>query len=162
MISTCKIVSVSKHPDASKLNVCTVSTGSEELQVICGASNVAEGMISIIAQVGATLPSGKRIEIGELRGMKSFGMLCSAKDLNISQENGIIHLPEETKLNENYQSLDLSLLSSTPWFKYKLVDSHIEKDGRIFVVQAKTPKIDGRIISETYWDGEKYLYRSFL
>ncbi len=160
MIRTCKITKVTKHPDSNKLKVCQVDNGQKTVQVICGASNVQEGMITIIAEMGSTLPSGVNIQVGELRGMESHGMLCSPKDLNLSQENGIIHLPKDSELGIQYNEVESRLLSSTPWFLYKLVDQHIEENGKIKVTRNKVDT--GKLISETYWDGEKYLYRSYL
>jgi len=162
MILTAKILSTKKHPDASKLKVCTVDTGSEKFEVVCGASNVEINMVTILAQVGSILPSQTKIEIGELRGVKSYGMLCSAKDLNISNESGIIHLDDNQELGVLYTELDKSLLSSIPWFTYKLVDTHVEKkNGIIQVVNAPIKIPEGTVISQSYWDGSKYLYRSF-
>lgn len=161
MILTAKITKVQKHPDASKLKVCTVDTGSENFTVVCGASNVEEGMVTVLAQVGSTLPSNTKIEIGELRGVKSHGMLCSAKDLGIANESGIIHLSDDQRLGISYKELDKEALSSIPWFSFKLVDTHIEKDGRIFVINHPKKIPDGKILSQSYWDGSQYLYRSF-
>ncbi len=161
MIVTAKILEIKKHPDASKLKLCTVDNGSEKFQVVCGASNIQDGMVTILAQVGSTLPSGTKIEIGTLRGEKSYGMLCSAKDLGISNESGIIHLTDTQELGIAYTSLDQDNLSSIPWFTFKLTDTHIEKSGKIIVVNHPDNIPDGKIISKSYWDGSKYLYRSF-
>lgn len=74
-----------KHPEADKLNVCKVDVGEEaDLQIVCGASNVAEGQYVIVAKVGATLP-GLKIKKAKLRGVESEGMICSLKELGLQQ-----------------------------------------------------------------------------
>ncbi len=161
MILTAKIIEVNKHPDAMKLKVCIVDTGAEQFQVVCGASNVQVGMITILAQVGSTLPSKTKIEVGELRGVKSHGMLCSAKDLGISNESGIIHLNDSQDLGKDYKELKRETLSSIPWFNFKLIDTHIENNGIISVINHPNDLPSGKVISQSYWDGSQYLYRSF-
>jgi phenylalanyl-tRNA synthetase beta chain len=89
-----EVLSVEKHPDAEKLNVCRVSDGSEEFQIVCGAPNVRAGMKAPLAKLGAVLPNGITIKKAKLRGVESFGMLCSAKELGISEESsGLMDLP---------------------------------------------------------------------
>ena len=98
-----KVISVSDHPNADRLNVCMVSDGKEEFQVVCGAPNVAEGQIIAYAKVGSTLPSGFNLEKIKLRGVESNGMICSARELNISDEHdGILVLPESCILGANF------------------------------------------------------------
>ena len=70
---------VTKHPDAEKLNVCRVFTGKEDVQIVCGAPNVRAGMKAPLATIGAVLPNGTHIKPAKLRGVESFGMLCSAR-----------------------------------------------------------------------------------
>lgn len=91
-----EVKSVSKHPDAEKLNVCIVSTGREQLQIVCGAPNVRAGMKAPLAMVGAKLPNGIEIKQAKLRGVQSAGMLCSARELGMSEEaSGLWDLPAE-------------------------------------------------------------------
>jgi len=98
-----KVISVSDHPNADRLNVCMVSDGKEEFQVVCGAPNVAEGQIIAYAKVGSTLPGGFNLEKIKLRGVESNGMICSARELNISDEHdGILVLPESCTLGANF------------------------------------------------------------
>ena len=98
-----KVISVSDHPNADRLNVCMVSDGKEEFQVVCGAPNVAEGQIIAYAKVGSTLPGGFNLEKIKLRGVESNGMICSARELNISDEHdGILVLPESCILGANF------------------------------------------------------------
>lgn len=96
-----------KHPDAEKLNVCKVDVGTEELQIVCGASNVDKGQYVIVAKVGATLP-GIKIKKAKLRGVESQGMICSLKELGLSNsvlpknsQEGIYVFSEEQQLGAN-------------------------------------------------------------
>lgn len=80
-----KIVSIENHPDADKLRICKVDTGSEVLQIVTGAPNVKEGDYIPLALVGATLPGGE-IKLSKLRGVESFGMMCSIEELNLTKD----------------------------------------------------------------------------
>ena len=92
-----EVLSVERHPDADKLTVCQVAgAGSTLLQVVCGAPNVRAGMKAPLALEGATLSSGDTIGKTKLRGVESSGMLCSARELGLSEEHeGILELPDE-------------------------------------------------------------------
>ncbi|MEN9357787.1 MAG: hypothetical protein RL695_1958, partial [Pseudomonadota bacterium] len=82
-----QVISVEKHPDADKLNLCKVDAGeAAPLQIVCGAPNVAAGMKVPCALIGAVLP-GITIKKAKVRGIESFGMLCSARELGITQED---------------------------------------------------------------------------
>ncbi len=95
-IVVAEVLSVERHPDAEKLNVCRVNTGSETVQIVCGAPNVRAGMKAPLAQIGATLPDGIAIKSAKLRGVESFGMLCSARELGLSEDSsGLLDLPQE-------------------------------------------------------------------
>lgn len=97
-----EVKSVTKHPDAEKLNVCSVSTGSEEFQIVCGAPNVRAGMKAPLATIGAKLPSGTEIKRAKLRGVESFGMLCSARELGLSEDSsGLFDLPAELQVGQD-------------------------------------------------------------
>lgn len=87
-----EVIGLEKHPDADKLNIATVNTGSEALQIVCGAPNVAVGIKVPLAQIGAKLPNDLNIKKGKLRGVESFGMLCSAKELGLSEESSGLHI----------------------------------------------------------------------
>ncbi|OHD89289.1 phenylalanine--tRNA ligase subunit beta [Sulfuricurvum sp. RIFCSPLOWO2_12_FULL_43_24] len=82
-----------KHPDADKLNVCQVNVGNEVRQIVCGASNVREGIHIALATVGAELPGGLKIKEAVLRGVDSHGMICSSKEIGLpSMGEGIMIL----------------------------------------------------------------------
>ena len=81
-----EVLSVEQHPDADKLSVCVVSDGQQKVQVVCGAPNVRAGMKVPFAQVGAVLPGDFKIKKAKLRGVESFGMLCAANELQISED----------------------------------------------------------------------------
>ncbi|MDC1287736.1 phenylalanine--tRNA ligase subunit beta, partial [Gammaproteobacteria bacterium] len=90
-----EILSVEKHPDADKLNLCQVDDGEEQVTVVCGARNVRAGLKVAFARVGAELP-GIRIEKAKLRGVESFGMICSATELELAEtSDGILELPAD-------------------------------------------------------------------
>ncbi|MCE5286747.1 MAG: phenylalanine--tRNA ligase subunit beta [Pelosinus sp.] len=104
-VVTGKIVGIEPHPNADKLRICKLNTGKEELIIVTGAANVREGHIVPVALVGAKLPNGMKIKESKLRGEMSYGMLCSAAELNIDSKlvppecrNGIYLLPTDTPL----------------------------------------------------------------
>ena len=104
-----EILSVSPHPDADKLVVCTVSTGDQEHQVVCGAPNARQGIKVPFAMVGARLEDFK-IKKAKLRGVESFGMLCSEQELGLSDSHdGLLELPVDAPTGQNvrdYLQLD--------------------------------------------------------
>ena len=92
-----EIVERVKHPNADTLSVCQVNTGSETVQIVCGAPNARAGMKAPLATVGAKLPGGMEIQKAKLRGVESFGMLCSGRELALSEESGgLLELPADT------------------------------------------------------------------
>lgn len=91
-----RIVDMARHPSADKLSVCSVDTGQEILPVVCGAPNVSKGVKVPIAVPGARLADNTPIAKRELRGIESFGMLCSEKELGLSEDHsGIFILPDD-------------------------------------------------------------------
>ncbi len=92
-----RIVSADKHPEADRLQVCQVDAGGDDLvQIVCGAPNARAGLMAPLAKVGAVLPGGMKIEAAQLRGVESFGMLCSAKELGTdSDASGLLELPAD-------------------------------------------------------------------
>ncbi len=106
-----KVLTVAAHPDAQKLRVCTVDVAGEEtLSIVCGAANVAAGMRVPVACVGARLPGNFKIKKAKLRGVPSFGMICSASELGLADaSDGIMSLPADASVGEdirNYLKLD--------------------------------------------------------
>ena len=100
-----KVENTKDHPNADSLKICEVNDGVKVYQVICGAPNVAKGQIVAFAKEGATLPGNFKIKKASIRGENSFGMICSEKELQISEENeGIMVLPENLKLGEDFSS----------------------------------------------------------
>jgi tRNA-binding protein len=94
-----------KHPNADKLSVCKVDVGNEVLQIVCGAPNVEAGQKVVVAKVGAVMPSGLVIQEAELRGVASYGMICSARELdlpNAPQEKGILVLSDEYEVGQPF------------------------------------------------------------
>jgi len=104
------VVSCEKHPDADKLNLCQVDVGeSNNLQIICGASNIRVDLKVIVATVGAKLPGGLKIKKAKLRGVESFGMICSESELGMSDSSdGISELESDALIGQNIREyLDL-------------------------------------------------------
>lgn len=88
-----EVLSAEQHPDADKLRVCQVSDGQQSFQVVCGAPNVRAGLKIPFAMIGAQLPGDFAIKKAKLRGIESNGMLCSASELQISDDNsGLMEL----------------------------------------------------------------------
>jgi phenylalanyl-tRNA synthetase beta chain len=91
-----RVVEAEQHPDADKLRVCKVDTGKGVVQVVCGAPNARAGMVGVFAAPGAYIP-GTDFTLGKakIRGVESMGMLCSERELHLSNEHtGIVELPE--------------------------------------------------------------------
>lgn len=83
-----EVISTEKHPDADKLTICKVNTGSEQLDVICGAPNVAKGQKVCFARIGAVIPLNEmEIKKTKIRGVTSFGMICSEDELGLSDDH---------------------------------------------------------------------------
>jgi phenylalanyl-tRNA synthetase beta chain len=97
-----EILSAEKHPDADRLQVCRVKVGEgEPLQIVCGAPNARPGLKAPCAMVGATLP-GFDIKQAKVRGVESFGMMCSAKELGIAEESsGLLELSAEAPVGRD-------------------------------------------------------------
>jgi len=111
-----QVLEVAKHPNADKLNVCQVDAGTgETLTIVCGAPNVAPGIKVPVALVGAELPPAEAggapfaIKLSKLRGVESQGMLCSARELKLSEDHsGLMILPADTPIGQDIrQTLNL-------------------------------------------------------
>lgn len=106
-----KVLELEKHPDADKLRVAKVSIGSDEpLQIVCGAANVAVDGVFPVATVGAVLPGNFKIKKSKLRGVESFGMLCSEKELGLADDaEGLMELPTDMTIGQDIrEALDLN------------------------------------------------------
>ena len=101
-----KVLTCEKHPDADKLNVTRVDIGTETLQIVCGAPNVAAGQTVVVATVGCTLypkpDEPFKIKAAKIRGVDSFGMLCAEDELGIGESHaGIMVLPNDIAIGSN-------------------------------------------------------------
>ncbi|MBM7636707.1 YtpR family tRNA-binding protein [Streptococcus saliviloxodontae] len=104
-----EIVEMVDHPDSDHLHICQVEINDgQRVQIVCGAPNAAQGLKTVAALPGAMMPSGSLIFPGKLRGEDSFGMLCSARELelpNAPQVRGIIELADDVTVGESFGSL---------------------------------------------------------
>ena len=99
-----EIIEAVQHPNADKLRVCTVSNGTDTVEIVCGAPNARTGIKVACAEVGAKLPGNFKIKKAKLRGVVSMGMLCSESELGLSDEaDGIMQLPEDAPIGENFR-----------------------------------------------------------
>ena len=111
-----EVLTATRHPDADKLSVCEVTDGEQQYNVVCGAPNVRAGMRGAFAAPGARLPGGLKIRKTKLRGVQSSGMLCSARELGLSDEHaGLMELPGDAPVGTNlrdYLTLDDQIIES--------------------------------------------------
>ena len=122
LFKVAKITKTEKHPNADRLKVCDVNVGGKDIKkVVCGAANAKEGLITIYAPPGAIIPKSKtKLVVAKIRGVTSYGMLCSESELNLSDESeGITELSKkyEKSIGKSYFSkskLNLIDLSITP------------------------------------------------
>ena len=121
-----KIIKAEKHPNADRLKVCQVDVGDKKnVEVVCGASNAKEGLLTIYAPPGAVIPKNNmKLSVTKIRNVQSFGMLCSESELNLSNESdGIIELSKNEynkKIGKKYfkkkpsNLIDLSITPNRP------------------------------------------------
>jgi phenylalanyl-tRNA synthetase beta chain len=101
-----EVVKIDLHPDAKNLTICRVRTDKETLPIVCGAKNVQEGDKVPVAMVGSTLAGGFSIERKDIRGVESLGMLCSEKELGLSDDHsGIFILPKDIATGTNLDEM---------------------------------------------------------
>jgi len=116
----CKVLKAIKHPDADKLKICDVDIGDGKItKVVCGAANARDDLITVYASPGTVIPkNGMKLSVAKIRGVESFGMLCSESELNLSEESeGIIELKNKLKIGDNFftENLDPMIdISITP------------------------------------------------
>jgi phenylalanyl-tRNA synthetase beta chain len=98
------VIEAKQHPNADRLRVCIVDTGEEHIQVVCGAPNARTGMKGVFAPAGTHIPgTGVDLKKGVIRGEESNGMLCSEREMGLSDEHdGIIDLPEDTPIGASF------------------------------------------------------------
>ena len=101
------VVEAKQHPNADKLRVCLVDTGHEKLQVVCGAPNARAGMKGVFAASGTTIPgTGLHLKKSMIRGEESNGMLCSEREMGLSDEHdGIIELPADAPIGKSFAAV---------------------------------------------------------
>jgi phenylalanyl-tRNA synthetase beta chain len=138
-----------KHPNADKLSLCVVSTGNEDFQVVCGAPNVEAGQKVIFAKIGAVIPHGNfTISKAKIRGIESFGMLCSESELELSNDHSGLKildpiLKEGTPVSEALGLNDVILeIGITPNRPDALSHIGIARDiAAIYNIELKFPAI---------------------
>ncbi len=151
-----KVLSVEKHPEADRLHVCQVETGgAEPITIVCGANNVTAGMKTAVALEGAVLSNKMKITASKLRGVLSHGMLCSARELGLTEESeGLILLSPDARVGDNvwdYLNLTDHVLdiSITPNRGDCLSISGLAQDTAAITQTQQTiphfPKIDAKI-----------------
>ncbi len=121
-----KVIKANKHPNADRLKLCDVDIGSNEtVKVVCGAPNAKDGLITIYAPPGSTIPkNGMKLEVSKIRGETSYGMLCSEAELKLSDKSeGIIELSRKYSNNigkpyfrnkNNNNVIELSITPNRP------------------------------------------------
>lgn len=102
-----QIIKAEPHPNADRLRICQVDSGNEKLQIVCGAPNARDGIKVVLAPVGSIIPTNNmEIKSAEIRGIKSSGMLCSARELGLGEDSaGIMELPEDAKIGSAFAKL---------------------------------------------------------
>ena len=100
-----KVIECVEHPESDHLHICKVDIGNDVLQIVCGAHNVEEGIKVVVACVNAIMPNGSLITAGKLRGVDSYGMLCSAYELGLIEEHikGLLILDETYNVGDNFK-----------------------------------------------------------
>jgi len=105
-IIVAKILEVAPHPNADRLSVCKVTDGKETLTIVCGAKNIAPGQMVPLALPGAKLAGGQTIEKSIIRGTESSGMLCSSREMGLSEDHsGILILDGDGKLGRSIEEV---------------------------------------------------------
>jgi phenylalanyl-tRNA synthetase beta chain len=156
-----EVLAVEAHPNANNLKICRVSTGSEELDVICGAPNVTIGQKVVFARVGAKLKGSFEIKAAKIRGINSMGMICAEDELGIGEDHsGIMVLPNDTPigseiseyLNTQGFNIDIDLTPNRPD-----ASSHIGIAREIALLTQKPLHLPSINISESNEAVEKYI-----
>ena len=103
----CEVIRVEKHPNADKLKICDVSDGKDNYKIVCGAQNVKNGLITVLAKEGAVVYNLKenefKISKSKIRGIESNGMLCSEEELGIEEKStGIVELNDTYEVGKSF------------------------------------------------------------
>ncbi|MHB9155692.1 MAG: phenylalanine--tRNA ligase subunit beta [Endomicrobiales bacterium] len=144
-VITAKVLEVSKHPQADRLSLCKVTDGTNTYSVVCGAPNVAAGQTVPLARIGASLPGGFKIKKAKIRGVESEGMICSEKELGLSNESsGIMVLPDSTPVGrpleevvgESDAVLEVEITTNRPdclshWGVAREIGARLQKNVRL-------------------------------
>jgi phenylalanyl-tRNA synthetase beta chain len=165
---TGRVVTCEKHPNADKLSLCHVDVGQETVQIICGAPNVREGLAVVVALPGTTLPGNFKIKKSKVRGIESCGMICSERELGLSDEHtGIMELPEGTEQGQSFikatglddTSIEIDLTPNRPdcasvigvareicgitkkQLKIPVIDCGIKRHSTDFSVEVESPEL---------------------
>ena len=118
-----EIKDVKDHPDSDHLHILAVDTGKETLQIVCGAPNVRVGLKGVLARPGCVIPvNGETLKVGKIRGVESFGMMCSGRELGLSEDhNGILDLDTKAANGTSFAEvlgsdpvIDLNVLANRP------------------------------------------------
>ena len=118
-----EIKDVKDHPDSDHLHILAVDTGKETLQIVCGAPNVRVGLKGVLARPGCVIPvNGETLKVGKIRGIESFGMMCSGRELGLSEDhNGILDLDTKAANGTSFAEvlgsdpvIDLNVLANRP------------------------------------------------
>jgi len=173
LVIVAKIIKIEPHPNADRLRLATVTDGTNEQRVVCGAPNIEVGQFVPLAQLGAILPGDFEIKKANIRGVDSIGMLCAADELGLGDDhNGIIILPETYKLGtplRDYLKTDaifdleitanrgdcLSHLGVARELS-AILDLPLQKASRALPKQETTPKLK---VSVEITDGAEGCYR---
>ena len=114
---------VTKHPNADKLKLCKIDDGNQIFDVVCGAPNVEVGKKVVFAKINSVLPNDFKIKKAKIRGIYSYGMLCSEKELDIGEDHdGIMILDDSFKIGDDftkilkrkYSSIELDVTPNRP------------------------------------------------
>lgn len=111
-----EIKTLAPHPDADKLSLCTVDSGAGDLQIVCGATNIAVGQKVPLAVIGASLPNGLKLKKTKIRGVESQGMMCAMDELGVGDDHeGIWIQPEDSPVGEPFDAvIDIKVTPNRP------------------------------------------------